>query len=346
MVDASTDLDYIRSIPGPTFTEILTLLDPGHFIGTFREIHQKISVEQQQWLELVPLKRILNDFSYTVEKIVVARMQSGEELSLKDYKMRLKCATAVGSLGLAKSIWGKMKNSNIIPDTECYNYLLEAVVWNRHFLPESRFRERVIPFNLKWRKLRASTGLSETAIRNQYIPSQSYGIGPGGITTQVNDVFREMLHSECVPDEKTFVHLIEAYGKEGSMDSVYQILQKLWNVNTGVKPLPKDSPIYPSGRLLGAVAHAFGINNRVPKGMQMVDLISRGYDIEISAKVWELFLEWAFVLSKQRYHREEKQVGAREGQMRQGTVTEIWNTMISPPYNVTPTIPMYDFIVK
>ncbi|KAF2502217.1 hypothetical protein BU16DRAFT_520988 [Lophium mytilinum] len=353
MVDALTDLDYIHSIPGPTFTEILTLLDPELFIADLRDIHQKISENTQQWLGLAPLKQILNDFSYTFEKIIMARRQTGQELSLNDYRIRLKCAAAVGSIGLARSIWVKMKSSNTILDTQCYNYLLEATVLNRHYLPESRRRERVLPFTLKWRKLRASTGLSEKAIRNQYIPSQSFRVGPGGITDQVNAVFREMLFTESLPNEETFVRLIEGYGREGDMDGVFQILQNLWNVPkilpadySGVKQLPKDSPIYPSGRLLGAVAHVFGINNRVPQAMQLVDLISRGYGIEISAKIWALFLEWAFILSKGRHHREGKQVGAREGQMREGTVTEIWNTMISPPYNITPTIPMYDFIVK
>jgi hypothetical protein len=352
MVQAAADRDYIHSIPGPTFTQILTLLDPDYFVVPLREIHQKISMETEEWLGLLPIKRIMNSFSYALESIITGRLRTAE-LTLTDYKLRLKCAYSVGAHGMAKKIWDDMKRAGATPDTQCFNYLLGSLVYNRQFLPESRQRLRNIPFFMKWRQLRSTYRLAESTVKNHYKPSQSYAIGEHGIQVKANDIFRQMLHAECVPNEETFCLLIQAYGKEGRLGGIWKILNNVWNVPeaippdyTGVKEYPKDSPLYPSDNLLTSLALVFGTNNDIPRAMQLVDHISRGYGLQIPSKVWELFLNWTFVLSKNRGGATAKNPGVRLGQLKPATIDQLWRTMTSPPYNITPTIPMYDYRIR
>lgn len=348
MVQACTDPPYIKSLPGPTFTQILTILDPDYFILPFREVHQKISEDTQAWLEIVPLRRILNGFTNTMENIIGIRLQGGQGLSLTDYKLRLRIGVSAGNYLFAIRAWKEMKYFNIKPDIECYNYMLEALIGNRSFLPDSRFRERVKRYNMKWREVRSSLGLPNRVLNLHWRPAQSYSVGPGGVRSQANEYFREILQNDHIPNEKTFTCLIDAYAKESALDGVSQILQSVWNIPdtvmpgySGVKPLPKDSPVYPSERLLITIAHAFGINDDIPKALRLVDHVARGYDLEITPKVWKQLLEWTFVLSRPPDDRKE-----RDGKMPRDSVLKLWNTMIAPPYNFTPTIPMYDYLIK
>jgi hypothetical protein len=58
--------------------------------------------------------------------------------------------------------------------------------------------------------------------------------------------------------------------------------------------------------------------------------------------VWRDLLEWTHILSKKRYGSRVEQDGTSIGQLPQEAVSNIWATMTSEPYNVHPTIEMYD----
>ncbi|OCL14715.1 hypothetical protein AOQ84DRAFT_260113, partial [Glonium stellatum] len=347
----------IQSIPAATFSEILSLLDPQHFVIPFRDIHEEISTAVTFRLEVPPIQEIHDEFTGIIEALVLARKSSGMKLGLVDYKQMLKCTSAVGNAEAANSIWREMQNDKIAPDTECYNLLLSAIVWNKHHRPEARHGLRITRWNLKWRATesrgRPYMGLSPK--RNW--DYTGYKIGPGGIKDVMNSWFREMLNRNCLPTEKTFTLLMEAYGREGDVKSVHSILKKVWNVDivsiqkgrsvtsAAAAASQSSSTLRPSVDLLHTLARVFGMNNDVPTAMKLVDFVARNYNLEIPETVWALLLEWTFVLSKGRSAR-KAHPSARSGKLVMDSPEKLWNIMVSPPYNVKPTIPMYNRLMK
>ena len=145
------------------------------------------------------------------------------------------------------------------------------------------------------------------------------------------------------------------------MSAVASILRRVWNIdvqqlltsNDSELPPPKSyghhSPFYPTGMLLYSVAHAFGINNQIPTALRLIDYISGQYSIPISTNVWNELLMWTFVISMRphtrRRHGEPVTTGKEIGQLPPEAVTSLWDTMVSKPYNVKPTLEMYNRLI-
>ncbi|KAL9117974.1 MAG: hypothetical protein Q9187_005483 [Circinaria calcarea] len=142
-------------------------------------------------------------------------------------------------------------------------------------------------------------------------------------------------------------------GREGDMAGVRSILRKVWDIDVdAILELDDDSfitnnqpshqsPSYPTQHLLFTLAHVFGSNNELPAALRIIDYISRKYSIEIDDETWAQLFEWTFVLSTPRY-KGRKSDGAQLGQLPLASVENLWNTMTSEPYNVKPTMPMYN----
>lgn len=98
--------------------------------------------------------------------------------------------------------------------------------------------------------------------------------------------------------------------------------------------------LYPSTRLLFTIAHAFAINNALPTALSTVDHVARRFAIPISLGVWDQLFEWTFVLACPRgaAHR-------HHGDLPRQAVKALWDTMVSPPYNIKPTIGMYNRLI-
>ena len=356
-IQASDDPDYIRSIPATTFSEVLALLDPQYFVVALRDVHEDISTAMASRLEVPPIQEIHDEFTGTIQRLVLTRKASGMKLGLIDYKQMLKCASAVGNAEVATTVWKEMQTDKIAPDTECYNYLLSAIVWNKHHRPEARQGLRITKWNLKWRAMesrgRPYIGLSHG--RNW--DYTGYKVGSGGIKDVMNSWFREMLYRDCLPTEETFTLLMEAYGREGDVKSVHNILRKVWNIDivaiqkgrpTGLSAATSQtssSTLSPSVGLLHTLARVFGMNNDIPTAMKLVDFVARNYDLKIPGTVWALLLEWTFVLSKSRSEK-KMELSAKLGKLVMDSPEQLWNIMVSLPYNIRPTIPMYNRLIR
>jgi hypothetical protein len=240
-----------------------------------------------------------------------------------------------------------MSNQGLIPDTACYNAFMSATVWNGMHLAGFRQKVRVISFHKMARQSRE--------YKNRQFGD--YSIGEGGVLESTMRIFNEMVAEGVAADEESFRILIVAAAREGDMITVKAILKKVWNIDvdgilansedpsTLPKVMPSHSPLYPRPTLLFTIAHAFGINNDVSAAIRLVDFVSRYYELEITDNVWSQLFEWTFVLSVRR-HSTSKSNGSREGQISADSVQKLWDTMIGEPYNIRPTMGMYNYMIR
>jgi hypothetical protein len=347
------DASVFKSIPPTTFSEILRCLDPKNFVGRYIDLFKMIPSRrnatypglQSQKFDMVMM--FSATFMSHIQDILSARQAAGFKLGIQEYKYLLRCAKNVGDKEAADAIWTAMENDGLKLDTECYNLYLAALAWSDLILPSFRYAVRVTPSNLNAR----SWSLPPWRLRGHMVGTNKT------VKTIANITFNKMLQEGIMGDEETFCTLMVTQAREGDVTGIKAILRRVWGVDVDgllqhgeehtqpVKHYPLDSPFRPSQELLMAVAHVFGINNAVPTALQVVDFISRQYSIPISEKVWEELLERTFVLSSKRSANVDK-VGDKIGQMPRKSVIDLWNTLTNKPYNIKPTINMYDMLIS
>jgi hypothetical protein len=356
---------FLNSIPPATFSELLRCLDPKHFVGRYQELHREISPRLAQQLGIlgaIDLQRgyykFCTLFLEHVKGILDARHYE-YPATLSDYKYLLKCARATGNRDLAEYIWHTMtaqrmdgKGTDVLsPDAECYNCYLSIKCWHDSTNPLLRFRLRIIPDNFAprgWNKLPYD------------LKGHSVG-GESGIRAQVTLLFRQMVEAGISGNEETFCLMMVSMAREGDMSAVASILRRVWNIdveqllNSNDSKLPPaksykpDSPFHPTDILLYTIAHAFGVNNQIPIALRLVDYISGQYAVPIPTNVWNELLRWTFVLSTEpqtrKRNNEPVDTGKEIGQLPPEAVTSLWDTMVSKPYNVKPTMEMYNRLI-
>lgn len=341
--EASTDLEYVRSIPHATFTKILALLDPNYFVQTWKITLHGLSAADLLQLGIRPVSTFYADFIGRVADIISKRRQAGHGLDIADYRILLNCARVVGDVRTADAVWDDLYENRLKPDTTCYNHYMEAKCWSGLYEAAKRHKVRVIPHNMVMR-----------LYKNRRTEFGGYAVGKTwGVKRQVVRLFDQMIRQGLLADEGTFVAMMTAMGREGDLKGVKAILTKVWSLDVDkmmaeeevpsavVEVYPETSPLRPTSRLLFAIAHIFGSNNDIPTALRLVDHVSRQYSLPIAGPVWFQLLEWTFVLSRKR-SRSRKADGASHGQLPSASVGSIWDIMVSEPYNIKPNMPMYN----
>ncbi|KAI6708883.1 hypothetical protein PZA11_006252 [Diplocarpon coronariae] len=363
----------LGSLSPASFSEVLRCIDPKHFIDRQMELYKTVGTRSMRLLGLSQQVRpedynlFSGLFLSQIKDIMDARQRSWP-LTLSDHKYMLRCARSIGHAEAAEEIWRSLtkpvhiwrdrvtktvKRSTLSPDTECYNLYLDVKCWRDITHPDQRQRLRVIPDNLlprHWDKVPHTLG--------------GHRAGPDrGIKGKVAKVFQQMVTAGIAGNEETFRLLIIAFAREGDMTGVEAILKRVWAIDVPTLMATNDpppaisydpgSPFYPSRHFLFTLCHAYGINNNIPVALRLVDHVSRQYSIPVPIDAWEELLEWTFVLAKKksttnkRYDRERVPLytGREIGQLPPQAVSSLWQTMISEPYNVQPTLKMYNFYI-
>lgn len=332
-------LDFIRSIPENTFTEILAHLQPKNDLSKTLILYSRLSPATVQQLHLPSSYHVIRRHLLDAVHILDQRKISGRNLSVVDYSTILGFARWLGLKDIADTFWKSMQADNVVPDLRCYNNYLGAIVSSLRHDPDARQNRRITPFR--------------TEARCKSSPSArfaAYLVGLGGIKDSALKLYREMLKSEIVPDEETFRLLILGVGREGDLDTVKKLLRQVWRIDVdGLEEgQPKHeldvlptSPLHPSPFLVYAVAHVFSINNEIPTALKLVDHISQTYNVKVFDYVWHELLNWTFVLSLPRQAwRKEQAI------LPKGSVQKLWEVMRNEPYNVRPTMDMYNKLIK
>ncbi|KAI9718028.1 MAG: hypothetical protein M1812_004286 [Candelaria pacifica] len=343
-LQACRQTEFIKSIPLTTFTAIFRLLDPRFFVRTYLDLHHEISAGCTAQLGIKPIQDIFAKYVRSLGEITRRRRLAGYKLGIIDYTFLLKCASAVGDGDVAEGLWRDMKWDGVVPDATCYNHFFAAKCWSGLYHPARRHRIRIIPYHMLMREAeRPKEG--------------SFGFQAGsqmGVKEEILQEFDRMVQSGLLGDERTFTLLMTAMAREGDTNGVKAILNKVWRVDVDailgdqeaaqqpVWEYPKTSPLHPGPDLLMTVAHVFGCNNDVPTAIRIVDHISRAYSITIPLHVWSHLLEWAFILAVPRWKTRKQD----PGRLPKRAVSGLWQTMVGEPYNIRPTMPMYNREIK
>ena len=347
---ASMDEDFVGSIPATTFMEILRILDPKAFVDDYKLVHRDLHLAHLWQIGAEGFQDVFLGYANSMRDIIRKRRAAGFKMGIAEYKCILNCIRSGGDSQSARAVWNDMLKDGVEPDTPCYNSYFEALCWSNAYDPVEREKSRVIPYHMR---MRLPVKLGE----NRKTGFRGYSVGDTGIKQEVVRLFSNMVNKGIVADEKTFCLLMTAMAREGDLVGPKSILRKVWDVDVetllsqddnaiqSAEILPTSSPVYPSKYLLFTVARIFGTNNEISTALRVVDHISRKYSLEIPREVWAQLLEWTFVLASRRYGN-RKSDGAQIGQLPLQSVESLWITMVSEPYNVKPTIPMHNRLIK
>lgn len=336
-------LDFIRSLPENTLTEVLAQLQSKKGLAKTIAPYSRLSPAIIHQLHLPTAYNLIKGHLLNAVEILDYCKRSGKSLSVVDYRLILGFARWTGLKDVADTFWKSMQADDIAPDIICYNNYLGAIVSNLRHDPDARQTRRMTIFRTQMR-----------AKSNPSTRYAAYRFGSGGIKENVMDLHREMLKLDIVPNEETFRLLILGVGREGDLNTVKKLLRQVWSIdvdaladgpgegqsNRELTILP-TSPLYPSSFLIYAVAHVFGINNEIPTALRLVDHISQTYKVQVFDYVWHDLLEWTFVLSRPRQPSRGEQAI-----LPKSSVWQLWQVMRKEPYNVRPTIDMYNILIK
>ncbi|ODM18053.1 hypothetical protein SI65_06841 [Aspergillus cristatus] len=349
VMDAMRDFRYagmVASMPQNTFVGALHLLSPGYFIDPYREIHRPLHPSTVQAKGYKSLASIFDEFVNNIAAIVQLRQSAGHHLDLAEYTHLLGCARAIGDGVMANRIWYGMKENEVDPDVQCYNYYMEAKAWDGAYTGREKYNLRVTPFAYRKRRfVDPNEGW------------QGYGTAGRSVRKEVLDIFNEMTEAGHQGNEATFVNVILACGRVGHLRGIKNVLKTAWNIDVDALLAEPDnsklplattydpsSPLHPSSRLLFAVAHALGTNNNIPAALRTIEFIAQAYNLPVPKKVWLELFERAFVLSRPRFGPDARRNA--KGKVPYDLLNGMYHTMISAPYNVRPTIQIHHMLAK
>jgi hypothetical protein len=345
-IDEASDFSYLQALSDDAFTEKLMLLQPSTFVNRITSVHQELSSSKVRQMGITPVNEVARAYSDLLMQIVTTRRSGGSKLSLTDHTILLRSARDLGNHKMAREVWNALFQDGHSPDVDCYNYYMAAHVWNGRHRSQHRQKVRVVPFNAMNRQR-----------EQRRAKFRALDVDSADTLTMARHIFDVMSRDGVEPNEESYRVLIVAAARQGRMDNVNTILRNIWAVDVdaiqrGANEAPKVSPkrtenvpLKPCGALLVAIAHAFGINNDILTALRVVDHIAQRHRIPIDEEIWSQLFEWTFVLSIDRTGTSKKD-GSNIGQLPSQTLQSLWDTMIGEPYDIQPTMRMYDLLIK
>lgn len=351
MAQTSDDPEFMNAIPGVTFIELLRQLHPGDEFLPLRSEYKGQGPKHYRMLTgwRSQFYKTLLDRRQLYQDIAMKRIASGRELGLGEYTQLLNLARVTWDGYMALELMKNMIASDILPSLTCYNHYFEARCWSDAYHPDEMQRLRVMPYNLEMRKMSPKRLVSDD------IRVDGHRVEEHGIRWEIQGMFTKMVKEGINADTRAYCNLITAQSREGDLRAIKSVLYKVWHVDIDKllagepdrdrNKLTKDSPTYPTGDLLFALAHAFGSNSDMPAAIRIVDHFSRKYNITIPQLVWGELMQWTFVLSARR-RKGRRLDGASTGQLPLKSVESLWNVMRGPPYHSEPNLLMYDYLIR
>jgi pentatricopeptide repeat protein len=293
--------DVVALLPDSVFVSALLRITPEYFIKPFLDILSPMHGLLLSVKKFNTCTDILKQFFQPLEQILMARISGGKAFGLVEYRHLLQISASVGDLKSVVRLWERMKKSGIEPDLQCYNSILHASVWERVVYGYEKYRVRVTPYNYRRRRFG--------------VRLRGFGTASRSVRREVNSILEEMQKLGLTLDEDTYINRLLGSARVGSRLDMDRILKEVWMVDVkaimtkspdqlpAARPLVESSPIYPTRKLLFAVAHAYGCNSKFKEALLIINYISQQYGIEITDDIWAELFERAFVLSRTRIGR-------------------------------------------
>lgn len=341
----------VGSLPQIVFVEALHRLSPSHFVDPYRILHHPLHIWFVMSHGLQRIEEIFDQFVHSLLTVTCYRTAAGHSLQLAEYTHLLDCARSMGNAPFAEMIWDAMQDQGVAPDATCYNHYMEAMAWDHCYTGPEAYHLRILPYSYLKRRRRPEA---------RTVGWRGYGTGGCSVRRAVNTLFSDMLDDGHIGDERTYINLLIASARVGARPGMLHVLQTAWNVDVEalehetdpsklppVTPHDPNSALYPTENLLFAIAHALGTNNDIPGAVRTVQFVSSSYNVPITARVWHELFERAYVLSRRgESHDRPVKEAYNTGPIDMGVVRQIFDTMTSEPYNVTPTMQIWRFMIN
>ncbi|KAI5798114.1 mitochondrial ATPase expression-domain-containing protein [Pyronema domesticum] len=289
--------------------------------------------------------------------------KTGHPFSTRDAQHILEISRHSGGATLTRKWWQILLKMGIPMDTWAYNVFMAAQCGAS--LRISR-EIRVTPDTVQYHAKRPNGNVRSWAL--QILGNmQTKGLIPSSMTFE-NVIFATSRLSDLPSVDKI---LLDVWGID-----VNNILnsQESGTETEPAKPiLQPDSPLWPTQHTLLAVTSAYCKNGQVVTAIRILDHFSRLYSLPISEPVWVVLLNWSYVYTRiRKYYKTWRtrtdtdlasgaafaNAGLLENsitpehpeglniRLHPSTVEKVWNLMTSPPYEVTPTLEMWDYIIR
>jgi len=317
------ELDHqflLRTVKGHEFSAVLLSLQPVNFL----RLKHRHRLDKNGKPYIISEKQAFNELKVKLLYVMTAMRKVGYRLSARECGHLIDCARAGKDPQMAIELWNLLCGFSVTQDTWSYNSFMAAVSGGG---PSVEREFRVYEEILAHREKRAK--------------------GSDDMRKKAMKIYNKMTAKGILPNSMTFDILMLSLARMGDIAGVRRILKQVWDVDVNTLPdeamvkdkqniTPADSPLYPTAHTLLAVATAFCQNGQVDTAIRTVDHISRRYDVPISVPTWVALMNWTYVYTRQR----------KENPLPGSAMESLWNVMTGEPYNVAPTIDMFDYIVR
>ncbi|EFW99987.1 hypothetical protein CMQ_305 [Grosmannia clavigera kw1407] len=382
--EASRRHELMASLPSLMFSELLRCLDP-FAVSEHCDYVGNVAISDGM-TRLTPLGSQVDQYGirlvYTSlfrELQIVCALRQEAQLSLlfHDYIVLLRYAGATSDTVAAKRIWREMEEEGFIEwrQSDLYREFVRArFLTDTLYAQQDPFRLRVRPVNLHRQKLtmyrprldqldHLRQGLERYRVqRTGQNPNQpDYAEHLTRIlrkTKPVNRLYRMVSDLGIARDERLLAAFMVALGRTGSLTAMAEMLAHHWEIIvtwdkatstvtvSGGAGIPPESPMRPSVVLLEAVVQAYCASGAVACALQVMDHLSRRYDIAIPQHLWFSLLSWTYVMTSKPAATEWRAAGFPEHALGPAAVQLVWTAMTSAPYNVQPGFAQYDVLIK
>lgn len=361
-------LDFARLADDATFTRAICALDAAYFIEPFIAVYRNLDPHLHAVrVPYNPTNRLVRtfedrwqSFSQQINSLRVQRTASGHRLTLGVLRHLLKCAGIYGDEPLARYVFLElMPQHEVTPDLECYNHFLKALAWSSWNEMRFRGKTRVIPAYLEHRKRpQPGSGMFRGYSAPEIDPSS-----PEAIRLDALRTFEVLTKQGLQGNEQTYINLMLAMSQAGDLEGIKSILKSVWNINVDLLTqydeeeiesptyYEDDSPLRPSHELLETVVHVFGNNNDASLAYQLLDYLSRYYNLPIAEDLWHRLYVSTFILAHKApgglaNRMRQAKYGYSWGQLHSSALRNLFDTITAEPHNLKPTVWMYVMLAR
>ena len=275
-------------------------------------------------------------FFQRLDRVKSDMQAHGYLLGLTEWNHLLDCARASSSPEKALAYWNEMMQSHVRPDTFSYNNLLTAVCGKASHLQY----ERPVRYEL------GKDGQLVDLGKAQSYSARTYQRFPStGKSVLARDIVECMVARHIRPNAYTYEILIIAFARDNDMDTVNEIVRRIWGFNPDGTPcessvhLPPGSPLWPSEHTLIAIANGYGYNGALASAIALLETFSAHYSLRIGVAVWLALLLWSS-------RRSSVHKSPCFGTLSPLAAPRLFQVMKSPPYNINPGIEAYWHIIN
>ena len=262
----------------------------------------------------------------------------GIALTPADWGHILDCGRALHRPEQTQVWWHEMMKSGVTPDTWAYNNYLASVCGTA---PELQ-HERPMAYELdeEGEVIQLGKTISKSLNPMQRFPRRNMSVLAARI-------IHDMIAKSVNPNAYSYELLITAYARDNNLDAINQVVAQVWGLNPdgelcetpGSATNGTGSPLLPTQHTLNVIANAYGYNGALAAAISLVHKMSEEYKLVIPVSAWLSLLLWTCRRSLV-YKR------PRLGFLSPLVASELFKTMTSEPYNISPGVEAYYLMVK